>query len=90
MQVASTLYPPCSVTNIFGNWLNGIDYRFKKHIRVGSIAIIWSLWLCRNDKIVNDKKSYILWVIYRCTHTLYLWSSLQRVEDRDLFMKVYA
>jgi hypothetical protein len=22
--------PPQSVTNIFGNWLNGIDHRFKK------------------------------------------------------------
>jgi hypothetical protein len=30
IQVASTLFPPCSITNIFGNWLNGIDNRFKK------------------------------------------------------------
>jgi hypothetical protein len=34
IQVASTLFPPCSITNIFGNWLNGINNRFKKHIRV--------------------------------------------------------
>ena len=27
-------------------------------------------------------------VIYRCTGTLRLWSSLQRVENRDLFMEV--
>jgi hypothetical protein len=39
----------CSITNIFGNWLNSIDNRFKKHIRVEAIAFIWSLWLCRND-----------------------------------------
>jgi hypothetical protein len=38
--VASTLYPPCSVTNIFGNWLNGIDYRVTKHIRVGSERLL--------------------------------------------------
>jgi hypothetical protein len=43
IQVASTLFPPCSITNIFGNWLNGIDNRFKKHIMVGEIAFIWSL-----------------------------------------------
>jgi hypothetical protein len=55
IQVASTLFPPCSITNIFRNWLNGIDNRFKKHIRVGVIAVIWSLWLCRNDKVFNDK-----------------------------------
>jgi hypothetical protein len=33
IQVASTLFPPRSITNIFGNWLNDIDNRFKKHIR---------------------------------------------------------
>jgi hypothetical protein len=64
IQVASTLFPPCSITNIFGNWLNGIDSRFKKHIRVGVIAFIWSLWLYRNDKVFNDKNSSILQVIY--------------------------
>jgi hypothetical protein len=40
IQIASTLFPPCSIINIFGNWLNGIDNRFKKHIRVGAIAFI--------------------------------------------------
>jgi hypothetical protein len=28
IQIDSTLYPPRSVTNIFGNWLNGVDHRF--------------------------------------------------------------
>jgi hypothetical protein len=60
IQVASILFPPRSIANIFGNWLNEIDNRFKKHIRVGAIAFIWSLWLCRNDKVFNDKTSSIL------------------------------
>jgi hypothetical protein len=85
-QVGSTLFPPRNITNIFGNWPNGIDQRFKKHIRVGAIAFIWSLWLCRNDKVFNDKNSSILQVI----STLRLWSCLERVEDRDLFMNVCA
>jgi hypothetical protein len=38
IQVASTLFSPHSITNIFGNWLNRIDNRFKKHIRVGAIV----------------------------------------------------
>jgi hypothetical protein len=87
IQVNSTLIPPCSITNIFGNWLNGIDNRFKKHIRVGAIAFIWSLWLCRNDKVFNDKNSSILQVIYRAIGTLCLWLSLQRPQDRDLYTK---
>jgi hypothetical protein len=91
IQVASTLIPPCSITNIvFGNWLNGINNRFKKHIRVGAIAFIWSLWLCRNDKVFNDKNSFILQVIYRAIGTLRLWLSLQRPQDRDLYTEICA
>jgi hypothetical protein len=55
---------------------------------VGAIAVIWSLWLCRNDKVFNDKSSSIMQVVYRCTATLRSWSPLQRVEWRDLFTEV--
>jgi hypothetical protein len=50
-SISSTLYQPHSVANIFENQLNGVDDRFKKYIRVGAIAVIWSLWLCRNDNV---------------------------------------
>jgi hypothetical protein len=90
IQVASTLFLPCSITNIFGNWLNIIDHRFKKHIRVGAIGFIWSLFLCRNNKVFNDKNSSILQVIYRAISTIRLWSSLQCPEDRDIFTEVCA
>jgi hypothetical protein len=60
----------------FRNWLNVIDHRFKKHIRVGAVAFIWSLWLYRNNKVFDDKNSSILKVIYRYTNTFRLWSSL--------------
>jgi hypothetical protein len=66
---------PCSVANIFGNWLHGIDNRFRTLIRVGALAISWLLWLCRNDKVFNAKIYSSLQVIYRCTSTLHLWSS---------------
>jgi hypothetical protein len=88
VQVASDLYHPHSVANIFGNWLHGIEHKFKILIRVGPLAVIWSLWLCRNDKVFNGKKSSLMWVMYRCTNTLHSWSSLQRVENRDLFTEV--
>jgi hypothetical protein len=66
IQVGSALYPPCSVANIFGNWINGMDHMFKVLIRVGAFVVIWSLRLCRNDKVFNDKNSSLLQVIYRC------------------------
>jgi hypothetical protein len=36
----------------------------------------------------NDKNCSLLQVIYRCTGILRLWSPLQRMENRDLFMEV--
>jgi hypothetical protein len=57
---------------------------------MGAIAFIWSLWLYRNDKVFNDKNASILQVIYRAIGTLRLWSSLQRLEDHDLFTEVCA
>jgi hypothetical protein len=58
IQVASKLYSPTSVTNIFGNWLYGIDLRFRMLIRVGALAVVLSLWLYRND--FNDKNCSLL------------------------------
>jgi hypothetical protein len=40
IQVASSLSPPRSVANIFGNWLHSIDNRDRVHIRVGAIALV--------------------------------------------------
>jgi hypothetical protein len=88
IKIASSLYPMTSVANVFGNWLHGIDLRFRMLIRVGTIAVIWSLWLCRNDKVFEDKNCSLLQVIYKCTDTLRLWSPLQRLENRDLFTEV--
>jgi hypothetical protein len=73
------LIPPYSVANIFGNLLNGVDPRFKILIRVGTIAVIWSIWLCKNDKVCNDKKSSLMQVMYRCTAVFRLWSLFQRL-----------
>ena len=39
IQIGSSLYPPRSVANIFGNWLNGVDHRFKILIKVGGLPL---------------------------------------------------
>jgi hypothetical protein len=88
IQVASGLYTPTSIANIFGNWLHDIDYKYMILLRVGAMALIWSLWLCRNDKVFNDKNCTLLQVIYHCTATLRVWSQLHRLEDHDLFIEV--
>ena len=90
IQIASNLYPPKSVANVFGNWLHGIDKSLRTVIRVGAIAVIWSLSLCRNDKVFSDKNVSLLQVLYRCTNTLRMWSTLQRAGHRGLFTEACA
>uniref|UniRef100_A0A453E3M2 Reverse transcriptase zinc-binding domain-containing protein n=1 Tax=Aegilops tauschii subsp. strangulata TaxID=200361 RepID=A0A453E3M2_AEGTS len=43
IQIASNLYPPTSVANSFGHWLDSISNRYKTLIRVGAYALLWSL-----------------------------------------------
>jgi hypothetical protein len=43
----------------------GIDLRFRKLISMRALAVIWSLWLCRNDKVFDDKNYSLLQVVYR-------------------------
>jgi hypothetical protein len=62
----------------------GIGFMVSMLIRVGVLAVIWTLWLCRNDKIFNNKNYSLLQVIYRCTGR----SPLQRMENRGLFIEV--
>jgi hypothetical protein len=85
IQAASGLYPPTSIINVSRNWVHGIDYKYMILLRVGEVALIWSLWLCRNDKVFNNNFVSLLQVIYRYTRTLRIWSQLYYTEDHDLF-----
>jgi hypothetical protein len=88
IQAASDLYPPTSITNIFGNWVHGIDYKYMTHLRVGAMALLWSLWLCRNDKVFNNKSSSLLQVIYGNSSTLVAATS--RGGPQSLFGSMQA
>jgi hypothetical protein len=39
---------------MFDNWLQGVDNKYRILIR---LALIWSLWLCRNELVFNGKNS---------------------------------
>jgi hypothetical protein len=45
--------PPSNVTNMFGNWLNGVNKKDKVYIRIGISEICWLIWTSRNDIIFN-------------------------------------
>jgi cellulose synthase/poly-beta-1,6-N-acetylglucosamine synthase-like glycosyltransferase len=75
--------PPSNITNLFGNWLNGVAKKDKGRIRVGVCALIWAVWNVRNDFIFN-KKTFpsFMQVIPLATHWIHMWSFLQPEEDR--------
>ena len=50
--------PPSNITNMFGNWLNGVDKQTKARIRIGVSAICWSIWNCRNNLIFNIARNF--------------------------------
>jgi hypothetical protein len=52
------LPPPTNITNMFGNWLNGVDRQSKSFIRIEVSALCWSIWRVRNDIIFNKKVSF--------------------------------
>lgn len=39
--------PPTNITNMFGNWLNGVNKLDKDRIRIGISALCWSIWQVR-------------------------------------------
>jgi hypothetical protein len=84
VQFTFNIEPPTSVTNMFGNWLNGIGRRVKARIRVGVCAIVWAIWNCRNDVVFNKTSSpNFMQVIYRATYWIHMWSYLLPVDQRE-------
>jgi hypothetical protein len=61
--------PPSNITNMFGNWLNGVPKMDKANIRMGVSALCWAIWTSRNDLVFNKKKgTNFLQVIRRALH----------------------
>jgi hypothetical protein len=55
VQVATNLYLPQSVSNIFGTWMWGLNKEQKSLALTGAAAICWAIWRCQND-IAFDRK----------------------------------
>ena len=61
-----SIYPPSSVSNMFGSWLNGTDKVTKSYIRIGVAAFLWVIWNCRNDVVFNKTQNvHYLQVIHK-------------------------
>jgi hypothetical protein len=86
IQAASGLYPPTSIANIFENWLSGINYKYRILLRVGVMALILSLWLCRNHK----KKIFLAGNLQMYGHSPSMVTTSSHGGPRSLLGGVYA
>ena len=74
---------PANITNLFGNWLNGVPKKTKAHIRIGVCAILWAIWNCRNDVVFNKSvNTNFLQVLHRVAYWINMWSFLLPVDQR--------
>jgi hypothetical protein len=74
---AYNIPPPSNITNMFGNWLNGIDKKDKARIRIGVSALCWSIWTSRNNIVFKKQTgTNFLQVIRLAAHWIQLWSYL--------------
>ena len=68
-RVRFNLSPPVNLTNFFRNWLTGIDKKNKARICVGIYGLLWSLWNCRYDLVLNKNgNAMYLQVIQELLH----------------------
>ena len=69
---------PHNMSNMFRSWLNEIPKDLKPLVLLGAAALCWSVWLCRNSVVFDNKKAFFLLVIYSTTHWLRSWALLQQ------------
>ena len=74
---------PHNMSSMFGCWLNRIPKEYKPLVLLGAAALCWSVWLCRNDVVFDNKKYFFLQVIYSTTHWLRTWAILQKHTLQD-------
>ena len=49
---------PRNMANMFGSWLNRVPKDFRPLVLVGAAALCWSVWLCRNGVVFDNKQSF--------------------------------
>ena len=77
---------PHNMPSMFGSWLNRILKEYKPLVLLGAAALCWSVWLCKNTVVFDNKKSFFLLVIYSTTHRLRTWAILQKYSLHDKFV----
>ena len=78
---------PRNMANMFGSWLNRVPKDFKPVVLVGTAALYWSVWLCRNGVVFDNKQSFFFHVVFSTTHWLRTWAILQRPSSQEMLVE---
>jgi len=90
IHVAIGLLKPLNIGHIFSGWLRGVNKDMKLLLLLGGAATCWSIWLSRNDIVLEKEKKYVspMQVIYLVTHVLRTWAILQKPDLHDTVLVV--
>ena len=86
LYAACGIPKPHSMPSMIGSWLNEIPKEYKPLVFLGTAVLCWSVWLCRNTLVFDNKKYSFLQVIYSITHWLRSWAILQKHTLQDKFV----
>ena len=76
-------YPTIKCVKYVWQLAAGVEKKTKAQIRVGTCALVWSLWNYRNDIIFNKRaNTNFFQVIRMATHMIHEWSVLRPEAQR--------
>ena len=68
---------------MFGNWLNGIDWKIKSLIRVGVSDLLWKIWNYCHDVVFNKARvPRFMQVVHKAFYWTHMWYTLLPVEQQ--------
>ena len=74
-----------NIVHLFGSWLQDFMWEKKKVLFTCLCALLWSIWLSRNDVFFhNTQKQTVLQILIRATYLTRSWAILQKEEDIGL------
>ena len=63
---------PHNMPSMFGSWLYGIPKEYKPLVLLGAAALCWSVWLCRNTVVFDNKKPFFAGYLFNYALTPYM------------------
>jgi len=75
------IVPPTSIDVLFDSWSKQGNKNLNMLLLTAASVLLWALWISRNEIVFDKcKPKSLLQVLFRGTHWLRQWASLQRVE----------